>query len=73
MLNANVVAKASEWYGANMRLWVGCDAVRFDIYIYIYIYVYIHEGDSNEKNKSAIKIQNTARLSCKLTIMILMI
>jgi hypothetical protein len=30
----------------------------------------LYEGDSNEKIKSAIKIQNTARLSCKLTIMI---
>jgi hypothetical protein len=33
----------------------------------------IYEGDSNENLKSAIKIQNTARLSCKLTIMILMV
>jgi hypothetical protein len=33
----------------------------------------LYEGDSNEKIKSAIKIQNTARLSCKLTIMILMV
>jgi hypothetical protein len=32
-----------------------------------------YEGDSNENVKSAIKIQNTARLSCKLTIMILMV
>jgi hypothetical protein len=32
-----------------------------------------YEGDSNENLKSAIKIQNTARLSCKLTIMILMV
>jgi hypothetical protein len=31
-----------------------------------------YEGDSNENLKSAIKTQNTARLSCKLTIMILM-
>jgi hypothetical protein len=30
-------------------------------------------GDPNENLKSAIKIQNTARLSCKLTIMILMV
>jgi hypothetical protein len=34
---------------------------------------FCYEGDSNEKIKSAIKIQNTARLSCKLTIMILMV
>jgi hypothetical protein len=33
----------------------------------------MYEGDSNENLKSAIKIQNTARLSCKLTIMILMV
>jgi hypothetical protein len=32
-----------------------------------------YEGDSNENVKSAIKIQNTAPLSCKLTIMILMV
>jgi hypothetical protein len=32
-----------------------------------------YEGDSNENFKSAIKIQNTARLSCKLTIMIFMV
>jgi hypothetical protein len=32
-----------------------------------------YEGDSNENLKSAIKIQNTARLSCMLTIMILMV
>jgi hypothetical protein len=32
-----------------------------------------YEGDSNENLKSAIRIQNTARLSCKLTIMILMV
>jgi hypothetical protein len=34
---------------------------------------FMYEGDSNENRKSAIKIQNTARLSCKLTIMILMV
>jgi hypothetical protein len=34
---------------------------------------FIYEGYSNENLKSAIKIQNTARLSCKLTIMILMV
>jgi hypothetical protein len=33
----------------------------------------LYEGDSNENFKSAIKIQNTDRLSCKLTIMILMV
>jgi hypothetical protein len=33
----------------------------------------MYVGDSNENIKSAIKIQNTARLSCKLTIMILMV
>ena len=33
---------------------------------------YIH-GRANENIKSAIKIQNTARLSCKLTTMILMV
>jgi len=33
----------------------------------------IYEGESNENLKSVIKIQNTARLSCKLTTMILMV
>jgi hypothetical protein len=33
----------------------------------------MYEGNSNEHLKIAIKIQNTARLSCKLTIMILMV
>jgi hypothetical protein len=33
----------------------------------------LYEGDLNENLKSAIKIQNTARLSCKLKIMILMV
>jgi len=32
-----------------------------------------YEGESNENLKSAIKIRNTARLSCKLTTMILMV
>jgi hypothetical protein len=32
-----------------------------------------YEGHSNENLKSAIKNQNTARLSCKLTIMILIV
>jgi len=32
-----------------------------------------HEGESNENLKSAIKIRNTARLSCKLTTVILMV
>ena len=32
-----------------------------------------YEGGSNEYLKSAIKIRNTARLSCKLTTMILMV
>jgi hypothetical protein len=32
-----------------------------------------YEGDSNENLESAIKIQNTVRLSCKLKIMILMV
>ena len=32
-----------------------------------------YEGESNENLKSAIKIRNTARLSCKLTIVILMV
>jgi hypothetical protein len=31
---------------------------------------YIYEGESNENPKSAIKIRNTAQLSCKLTTMI---
>jgi len=31
------------------------------------------EGESNENLKSAIKIRNTARLSCKLTTVILMV
>jgi hypothetical protein len=34
---------------------------------------YMYEGYSNENHKSAIKIKKTARFSCKLTIMILMI
>ena len=34
---------------------------------------YKHEGESNENLKSAIKIRNTARLSCKLTTVILMV
>jgi len=33
----------------------------------------IYEGESNENLKSAIKIRNTARLSCKLTTVILMV
>jgi len=32
-----------------------------------------YDGESNENLKSAIKIRNTARLSCKLTTMILMV
>jgi hypothetical protein len=32
-----------------------------------------YEGNSNENLKSAIKIQKTARLSCKLIIMIVMV
>jgi len=32
-----------------------------------------YEGQSNENLKSAIKIRNTARLSCKLTTIILMV
>jgi hypothetical protein len=32
-----------------------------------------YEGDSNENLKSAIKIKKAALLSCKLTIMILMV
>ena len=32
----------------------------------------LYEGKSNENLKSVIKIRNTARLSCKLTKMILM-
>jgi len=32
-----------------------------------------YEGESNENPKSAIKIRNTARLSCKLTTMTLMV
>ena len=31
-----------------------------------------YEGESNENLKNAIKIRNTARLSCKLTTMVLM-
>jgi hypothetical protein len=34
---------------------------------------YIYEGESNENLKCATKILNTARLSCKLTTMILMV
>ena len=33
----------------------------------------IYEGETSESLKSAIKIRNTARLSCKLRTMILMI
>jgi hypothetical protein len=33
----------------------------------------MYKGESNENLKSAIKIQNTARLSCKLTTVILMV
>ena len=33
----------------------------------------MYEGQSNENLKSAIKIRNTARLSCKLTTLILMV
>jgi len=33
----------------------------------------LYVGVSNENLKSAIKIRNTARLSCKLTIVILMV
>ena len=32
-----------------------------------------YEGESNENLKSAVKIRNTARLSCKLTTVILMV
>ena len=35
--------------------------------------IYLYEGASNENLKSAIKIRNTARSSCKLTTMILMV
>jgi len=37
-----------------------------------YYYCY-YEGESNENIKSAIKIRNTARLSCTLTAVILMV
>jgi len=33
----------------------------------------LYEGESNENLESAIKIQNTAQLSCKLTTVILMV
>jgi len=33
----------------------------------------LYEGESNENLKSAIKIRNTARLSCELTTVILVI
>jgi len=33
----------------------------------------IYEGESNENIKSAIKIRNRVRLSCKLTTVILMV
>ena len=36
-------------------------------------YIYIYERESYEKFKSATKIQNTARLSCKVTTMTLMV
>jgi hypothetical protein len=38
-----------------------------------YIYIYKYEGESKENLKSAIKIGNTARFSCKLTTVILMV
>jgi len=34
---------------------------------------YLYEGESNENLKSAIKIRNTARWSCKLTTVLLMV
>jgi len=34
---------------------------------------YMYDGESNENLKSAIKIRNVARLSCKLTTMILVV
>ena len=37
------------------------------------LFILRYEGESNEKLKIVIKIQNTARLSCKLTTMILMV
>ena len=33
---------------------------------------YTYEGESNENLKSALKILNTARMSCKLTTVLLM-
>jgi len=36
-------------------------------------YELYYEGESNENRKSAIKIRNTVRLSCKLTTMIFMV
>ena len=36
-------------------------------------HVAYYEGESTENRKSAIKIRNTARLSCKLTTVILMV
>jgi len=37
------------------------------------VYVYMYEGESNENHKIVIKIRNTARLSCKLATVILMV
>jgi hypothetical protein len=37
------------------------------------VYVLIYDGESNENLESAIKILNTARLSFKLTTVILMV
>jgi hypothetical protein len=58
---------AGEWKGSK-----GKHVHKPPYPIYIYIYIYIYEGESDENLKSAIKIRNRARLSCKLTTMILM-
>jgi hypothetical protein len=49
-----------------------CATGIFSVCIYIETRRPMYEGDSNENIKSAIKIQNTARLSCKFTIIIIL-
>jgi hypothetical protein len=69
-----VVNKAA--YGLS-QVFSFCEGESLDIslkqFVTILFQILIYEGHSNENLKSAIKIQNTAPLSCKLTIMILMV
>jgi len=45
----------------------------FFFFLSFFLHRALYEGESNEILKSALKIRNTARLSCKLTTMILMV